>query len=365
MTRICDVTNIFGDDYLVFLQGLIDDLENVQNNAIYCQGQRVGVQLGVYIERDNRAYFHNSGGSGRDGQRLAAEVHNRWGVGYPTDCGNTGLLLYLALYDDDNEQQGGRYYRHSYGSLYISRGDALMTVLSDAVLETIKVGIQPFLEQSRYGPAIQYAVTDLQGYLQGENPDTRTIAEEQKLLVLFGVLALLLYFIKCWIIRRAFMGRSIVSRCATVILQSQRKYLEHKLQEVCQTTTTEYTSYHRALAGEEGRALYMPSRCPICLVPFPPDLHDDTDVTKEPHDTSSAAAAAAAEPSEDTPLLQGSHHHQSCEGLDDNNAVKPLLILPCGHVYDYACIVDWFVHQRSKRVKPSCPICLQGLKFTP
>jgi len=349
---ICDLPNTFGTTYRQYLQDLIDHLED--SYTVICNGQPVDMEIGVFIERRDIHYgeggfpypsrFHLSprregdDDNGPDGQQIAAEIHQKWGLGSSTECGNSGMLFYLALQKD-----GGDRYRH--GKLFVSRGEALSQVVPDQVLQNLHSGTLPYLQQLKYGAAIQYAVTFLTAYMNGDQAE-EAMEHEQNVVMALGVLVLLLYFLKCYILRRALMGgQSIGARCANALARNQRKDIEKKLQEVCHTTECTYQ------AEVEGRSIYMPGRCPICLGPFPDDFPN-----YKPVESRVCIQESKTSCSESTPLMRPA---------SSGTSIKPLLILPCGHVYDYSCILDWFVHQRSKHAKPTCPICLHDLKFYP
>ena len=83
---------------------------------------------------------------GRAASDFARGVHDAWGVGVPTRCGGTGVLLFLSDLDR---------------SVYISRGDALKELLTDRRIDGVIENMKPFLQRQKYKEGILHALNEI------------------------------------------------------------------------------------------------------------------------------------------------------------------------------------------------------------
>lgn len=116
----------------------------------------VPVQMAVAIvERlaidDVTTIHHRNDGSTNidiDGlvERFATTLHDQWGVGYETTLGGTGVLIFLDVYDR---------------VVYISRGGALVRILTDSRIDTIIHGMKHPLRQAKYEEGLTLAINSI------------------------------------------------------------------------------------------------------------------------------------------------------------------------------------------------------------
>jgi uncharacterized membrane protein YgcG len=242
--------------------------------------------MGVYIEE------HMSGPSSA---RVAQTIHNQWGVGFPTQCGGTGLLLYLAI--DDRQ-------------VYISRGSALTDILNDSMLLAIIEDMKPYLRAKEYGEAVQVAVVELTQLVHGERvvhsqTAARSGSDELRFKTLVGVL--LTFYLAV---------------LALVFFIRKDEWDEER----AVTTKLKQIENDRA-RFLQGR--YNATSCPICLEDF----------IRAPQATT-----------EETPLLRHNINHNQEYPLGSDG--ERLKLLPCGHVFDMTCWNKLLPDQ-----KRTCPIC--------
>ena len=93
---------------------------------------------------------------GRAAERFARGVHDYWGVGHDTPCGGTGILLFLSDLDR---------------TVYISRGAALQTVLTDRRLDRVIANMKPSLQRQQYKDSVVHAIHELVYLMQSGPPD--------------------------------------------------------------------------------------------------------------------------------------------------------------------------------------------------
>jgi len=79
-------------------------------------------------------------------EAFARSLHDAWGVGYKTPLGGSGVLIFLSI--DDRV-------------LYVSRGGALDSVLSDSRIDRIIDGARPKLRQAKYAEGLMGVVEDV------------------------------------------------------------------------------------------------------------------------------------------------------------------------------------------------------------
>ena len=221
---------------------------------------------------------------------LARQVHDKWGVGMDTECGGTGILLFLS--DRDR-------------TIYISRGSALESVLTDRRLDRTIEHMKPLLKKEQYALAILGALQELDEYLvAGEPRWTERVSD--------FIVAYLGY---AWILAIfGFLGRSIMKE-----QKERRDYakVSSQLNEMDQARA-------EALQGR-----FRSKSCPICLEDF--TAADEQENSKEC----------------DPAILKGS------DGL-------PLKLLRCGHVYCDSCFSEWVCAGHHNKVD-KCPICQQDI----
>jgi uncharacterized membrane protein YgcG len=230
-------------------------------------------------------------GAHDDPQERAAEVfarflHNEWGVGTDTPaCGGAGVLLFLS--QDDR-------------AIYISRGSALASVMTDRRLDRAIARMRPLLQRQEYDEAILGAIHELDFLIQFGEPKTWERVEDWVATYggIFWVLALLGFAIG-QIRHQAHSNRAYAQ------VASQLDELDRARAEALQ-------GHFRAVS------------CPICLEAFPAD-------------------ACADQPT------------RGSDGL-------PLRLLRCGHVFDEKCWTEWVNRGHGKVDK--CPICQQDVGRT-
>lgn len=140
-TNICNPEKILQESDLYNIQSHINTFESV---PVYCSNSVVSTQMAVYIEHFTKSHSP---------EEIAAKLHTDWGLGMETDCGNTGLLVYVPM---------------DGGHVYISRGNALRDSLPDTVLRYVIANMRSYMQNGQYGAAVDYGIVDLTSYLRGE-----------------------------------------------------------------------------------------------------------------------------------------------------------------------------------------------------
>ena len=88
-------------------------------------------------------------------ENFARTLHNTWGVGLQSDCGGSGILLFLSKMDR---------------SIYVSRGKAVESVLTNGRITQIVDNMKPLLQQEQYAAAILRALQEVDSYIRLGEP---------------------------------------------------------------------------------------------------------------------------------------------------------------------------------------------------
>lgn len=233
----------------------------------------------------------------------ATAIHDEWGVGYQTECGGTGLLLFLAIGDHQ---------------IFVSRGKALLDVLRDDRVTYVVGKMKPDLRDQRYEEGLERGVQLLTAYLSGDRPGFDETLEAVS--TLLGILAIFCACIGCC---------SCIDACHRRRDDRLREDLRGDLALLDRDRA-------RALQGQ-----YKTTSCPICLNEF-----------QRKHSNGSQNR-------EDKPLLE--NEDEDLLGSDG----KPLKLLPCGHVFDRTCWDDFSSHPsmgQSTGGGLRCPICREPVE---
>ena len=159
-------------------------------------------------------------------EAFARYVHNQWGVGQQTHCGDTGALLFLSDHDR---------------AIYISRGSALDTILTDRRLDQTIHGMKKKLQKREYSQAIVGALQDLDRWIERGEPQMREILLD--FLVQYGGLIL------------------IGGMCFAAYHHRRRQVREYA------RVASQLNALDQARA-EALRGQFRISSCPICLEEF-------------------------------------------------------------------------------------------------
>jgi uncharacterized membrane protein YgcG len=227
---------------------------------------------------------------------FARHIHDDWGVGLQTtpSCGGTGVLIFLAI--DDR-------------AVYISRGSAVESVLSNRRLDKTIQAMKPDLLERNYGQALLLAIRELDSLLLVGGPDWKERSVD-------FVVEYLTYFVFA-----AFIG--IVAVAARHEQRQRREYaaVASHLNELDRSRA-------EALQGR-----FQAKSCPICLESF---MFADDNPSSESNENETA------------PLM--------CTGSDG----LPLKLLRCGHVFDDTCWAEWISSGHHGKIN-KCPICQQDV----
>jgi uncharacterized membrane protein YgcG len=220
------------------------------------------------------------------GARVFAQyLHDKWGVGMDTACGGTGVLIFLS--DRDR-------------AIYISRGSALESVLTDRRLDRTIESMKVFLQKKEYGEAVINALREIEFLIQLGEPDFRERVND-------------------WIM--AYTG---VAWFAVIVgLAIRHIWKDQQTRRTYARVASHLDELDRSRA-EALQGRFLAVSCPICLESF------------EPRD-------------------EGSNPQKGSDGL-------PLKLLRCGHVYDETCWKEWINSGQGNVSK--CPICKQDIGGT-
>jgi RING-type zinc-finger len=328
--KLCPVTNngtlLFCDpDHLVSdadSTRIVELIHELQNSSVECpllESDRV--EMGVYLRRFRRPASKEA----VDGLR------SNLGMGY---C---SILLYMVV--TPTEQV----------FVYLSWGHGMDRVLSGLVAQSMKDGMLPFLRHDLYGEAIQAAILDLTAFLNGDHTGELGEYLMSQHLKHLGIASwVLLFFCSCFgyfplCLLDLFLGYRAWRRIRIEEEERRREIVQEvqdKLQDMEEQNSTNSRIHQSTSNGDhpfqEGE--YMSRCCPICLEEFP---------------TASSDKLEQGPPSEDTPLFQ-----KGQLGSDG----KPIMSLPCGHVFDRSCVVEWMIALRTKNrnARLTCPVCMEG-----
>jgi uncharacterized membrane protein YgcG len=248
-------------------------------------------------------------------QQTATAIHNQWGIGYQSECGGTGLLLFLAV--DDHQ-------------MYLSRGKALQKVLTDHRLRYVLDKMKPDLRDYHYTTALQTAIHLLSEFLQGHHPG----ADETKQ-------GFFTFFVAVLVILA-------VSTCHV----AWKKRRNRRLQQLDQAFRTDLSKLDRDRAqSKQGK--YQATSCPICLEDF-------CQTVSTPVGTITETKPLVSYCDNDMARLSSSTTAPSILGSDG----LPVQLLACGHVFDHGCWNQW-VNQQQRQgqgIELTCPICRQTVR---
>lgn len=321
-TRVCNPDLVLTFKEVLEIEKMIH--EYFEYSTFYCcidgSNSTIDLQMGVYIEQEinNDSYHQEVGG---DAEVKATAIHNEWGIGYDTECGGSGVLIYIALEDHQ---------------MYISRGRALEKVLNDAVLREVIDSMVPYLRRAMYAQAIEACILDLTVALQRKPREKSSIFSY---FVVISVAAMISTVVCC--VRQAGIEKRE---------REEKERLRHEIRQKIEFKLKEMDQLH-SLA--EANKFYMARSCPICLETFPASKATDIQTNKSSNSGEEYNIHNVKDPSvtvsfssEETPLVRN-RKRLGADGL-------PLRLLTCGHVFDETCISDWI--GKSSAV-PECPIC--------
>ena len=351
LPRVCDPDQVLSEEERLQVQQAIDELDGLQ---IPCQGQLVDVQMAVALVHQVRPcrsqatsimgqrsiwgeirffsetsrrlfppaqiflddFFQMDGTQWSDSasataavdapavaELLARSIHDQWGVGYDGPCGGTGVVLFASIVDR---------------SLYVSRGQALESVLTDARLDTVLESMKPLLRQGQYGPALILGVQAMRQYVQiKEQPSLWEVVTDEHSWILWVILG----------------GAFLVWRDR----RRRRQYA---------AATAQLNELDRARA-EALQGRFQATSCPICLEPFRMDKTSPCSEVVDATTTALPGGLQQQSPPPPPPLPRF--------GSDG----RPLRLLRCGHMFDESCWEDW-LKTTSGRLDRCC-ICLAPL----
>jgi uncharacterized membrane protein YgcG len=217
------------------------------------------------------------------GARIFAQyLHDQWGVGLDTPCGGTGVLIFLS--DRDR-------------AIYISRGSALESVLTDRRLDRTIESMKVLLQKKEYGEAVINALREIEFLIQLGEPDFRERVND-------------------WIM--AYTGVAWFAVIAGLAVRHIWK------DQQTRRTYARVASHLDELDRSRAEALqgrFLAVSCPICLESF-------------------------------EPRAEGSNTQKGSDDL-------PLKLLRCGHVFDETCWAQWVKSGQGNVSK--CPICNQDV----
>ena len=238
---------------------------------------------------------------------FARQIHDTWGVGVTSGCGGTGISIFLSNLDR---------------SIYISRGSALESVLTNRRLDRIIENMKPSLERQRYSEALVAAVHALDGYLAAGEPGFKERIAD----------FLVNYTGYLWVM-------VIFGMAGWTILKDQEKRREYA------KVSSQLDELDRARAvALQGR--FQAKSCPICLENFQ-SCGITREETNEDHDGIDNTTATNSDKTASKEIQKGS------DGL-------PLKLLRCGHVFDETCWMEWVSNGHHGKVD-KCPICQQDV----
>lgn len=110
---------------------------------------------------------------------VATALHDRWGVG-STDCGGSGILLFLSVNDR---------------VVYISIGSGLVSTLTSNRIDGIIENMKPFLRNDEYSHAIVNSIFAIIRYLDQGPP---SFLEKNYGFVIFGTIVLIMWGVDKW-----------------------------------------------------------------------------------------------------------------------------------------------------------------------
>lgn len=201
----------------------INDFQIYVPNGVDRRSSEVQIAVAV-VDRMN---FDSEVDGEEAAEKVAVTLHDTWGVGEETDAGGTGILVFLSIFDR---------------IVFISRGEALKKVLTDARIDSILQNIGPSMTQTKFSEGLMMAIDDVEHFiLKGEPTWKETI---------LNFLCIANFFLATWV---AVLLHSITR--ASRRRRQQRAYAEAALQ---------LSEIDRAQAQAlQGR--FQATSCPICL----------------------------------------------------------------------------------------------------
>lgn len=291
--KLCDPDGILNDSEVERVDRVLKTSREfvlpckAESNVEGIKGRVINIEIAVALVKkmDLLEFEMNSKQHERAAEVFARSLHNEWGVGVTNSCGGTGILLFLSDLDR---------------VIYVSRGTALKTILTDRRLDRAMNKMKPLLQEKKFEEAILSAVEEFEFLIQYGKPHTWELINDY--ITRYGGL--------CWVaVFLVFAGRNI-----HVQTKKQREYAKVR---------SHLSEMDRARA-EALQGRFCATSCPICLEPFPD------------HATTSIR----------TPEQLGS----------DN---LPIKLLRCGHVFDHNCWLEWASKGQGQVTK--CPICQQDV----
>jgi len=231
------------------------------------------------------------------------DLHNKWGIGKHTNCGDTGVLIYISIADR---------------VVYISKGSALNDLLISSRIDTIIKKMKPYLRSNLYKEALE---TSMYGLLtQIEKGPPSFVERYYDMLLFAGILT---------VFAGIFFGNEYVQS------RKRRRYAEARM-HLSQLDRDNAL----ALQGQ-----YRCTSCPICFEPF-----QNAGNSSSTNDTTDGDANDESEP-----MINNQQESGELKGSDG----LPLRLLRCGHVFDETCYQTWVSTGQGDVTK--CPICKEDI----
>ena len=253
--RLCDPDGILIHVERQRVLKRIEELEQEQRNHVACPGSHASIQVQLAVALVHRMdlmgdsnyyYTPTSSGSSLNPEEKAAEafavhLHNLWGVGSTTECGGTGILVFVSILDR---------------AFYISKGKALESLLTNKRIDRIMDTVKPELRDEDYARALLMLVDELDKYLTMGPPSQQELRND----MLENLIPLSLFALIVGIM--GFKGRRDHLQARTYAqVQTQLSQLDRDRAEALQ-----------------GR--YQCTSCPICLENFQPPPEEGSAPTK-------------------------------------------------------------------------------------
>lgn len=193
--------------------------------------KEIEVQLAVVVvDRINMEVYPANMEEDEAAEQLARSLHDKWGIGYETDSGGTGVLVFLSIYDR---------------IVYISRGGALDRVLSDRRIDDILHQIRPAMRQAKFAEGLMLAIDEVIMYIEKGEPTWKE--------TIMGVFQMKNLFLFVW-----------VGILINALTSARRQRREQRAYAEAASQLSEIDRAHaEALQGQ-----YEASSCPICLESF-------------------------------------------------------------------------------------------------
>jgi len=323
------IDSILNDDIILpkleEINVCVDDDEDGEDNDNSSSSSKLEIVIAIAEKTDFQPYypnFHhrssNSRGSRheyeRQGQKeededilkasesFTMELHNKWGIGAQTKCGDTGILVYISIRDR---------------VIYISKGSALNELLTSSRIDTIINKMKPFLRSNSYQEAIETSLYYITEQIEKGKPYNDSILFLSILMIFGGV----------------FFGNEYYQSW------QRRKYAQARM-------------HLNQLDRDNALALqgkYKSTSCPICFEPFQRTSNNGDATTCTDENSTDEQTV---------PLTDDDNNTSSTSDLIGSDGL-PLRLLRCGHVFDETCYQTWVsTGQGDVRV---CPICKEDI----